>query len=149
MPLLAIFIGLAWAGWNDYQKLEACRAWAKQFDRAKYDIYAVLGQKGETVTWGKPTRKGPVNLQTVSLQQVRSIQLLADGQAVDLENPPQNARDISLQFELDNHHSDDSESSVAVPFSVPFTELSLAIQWGAYLQQEWQRYRNNRENSAS
>ncbi len=46
LPLLAIFIGLAWAGWNEYQKLEAYRAWAEQFDRAKYDIYAVLGQKG-------------------------------------------------------------------------------------------------------
>lgn len=139
LPLLAIFIGLAWAGWNEYQKLEAYRAWAEQFDRAKYDIYAVLGQKGETVTWGKPTRKGPINLQTFSLQQVRSIQLLVDGQTVDLQNLPQNAGNVALRFELDNLNSSNSESAI----SVPFTDLSLAVKWGNYLQKEWQQYHNN------
>jgi hypothetical protein len=46
-PLLAVFIGLAWAGWNEFQKLEVYKSWAAQFDRAKFDIYAVLGQKDD------------------------------------------------------------------------------------------------------
>ena len=76
LPLLAVFIGLAWAGWNEYQKLEVYRGWAEQFDRAKFDIYSVLGQKEGDLTWGKPTRKGILNLQTFSRQQVESIYLL-------------------------------------------------------------------------
>ena len=64
LPLLAVFIGLAWAGWNESQKVEAYRVWAKPFAKVKYDIYAVLGQNGTHLTWGKPTRKGIVNLQT-------------------------------------------------------------------------------------
>ncbi|MCF3606421.1 hypothetical protein L2E81_07160 [Planktothrix agardhii 1033] len=31
LPLLAIFIGLAWSGWNEYQKLEAYQAWARWY----------------------------------------------------------------------------------------------------------------------
>ncbi|MBD3561673.1 hypothetical protein H6S82_22920, partial [Planktothrix sp. FACHB-1355] len=72
LPLLALFIWLAWAGWNEFQKVEAYRRWASQFERAKYDIYAVLGQNGSNLTWGKPTRTEPVNLQTFSLKNVKS-----------------------------------------------------------------------------
>lgn len=126
LPLLAVFIGLAWAGWNEYQKLEAYRVWAEQFERAKYDIYSVLGQNGSTLTWGKPTRKAPVNLQTFSLEQIRAVRLWVDNQAFDLETPPQKSRKVALEFErLDN----------AEPIRIPFTDLSLAIQWGNFLQQ--------------
>ncbi|HEY9835810.1 MAG TPA: hypothetical protein V6D27_02865, partial [Vampirovibrionales bacterium] len=82
LPLLALFIGLAWAGWNEYQKVEAYRLWAQGFDRTKYDIYAVLGEKGDCLTWGKPTRKGPVNQQTFSLKEVESLHLLVNEQPV-------------------------------------------------------------------
>ena len=68
LPLLAVFFWLAWSGWNEYQKIEAYRIWVQDYDRAKYDIYSVLGQKGKELTWGKPTRTGPVNLQTFSLE---------------------------------------------------------------------------------
>ena len=53
-----MFIGLAWAGWNEYNKLEAYKVWAQSFERAKYDIYAALGQQGDVLTWGVPTRQG-------------------------------------------------------------------------------------------
>ena len=53
LPLLAAFIGLAWAGRNEYQKIEAYRVWAEPYDRAKYDLYSVLGQAGDTLTWGQ------------------------------------------------------------------------------------------------
>jgi hypothetical protein len=85
LPLLAAFIWLAWSGWNEYQKVEAYRHWASQFERAKYDIYAVLGQKGSDLTWGKPTRQGPVELETFSLQDVQAIRLLVDQQRADLD----------------------------------------------------------------
>ena len=130
LPLLAIFIGLAWAGWNEYQKLEAYRVWAEQFAKAKYDIYAVLGQQEDNLTWGKPTRSGPVNLQTFSLKNVQSIQLLVNGAAVDLDNPPNSGKAIVLEFLLKN----------AKPVQVPFTESPLAAKWGKYLQQELQRF---------
>jgi hypothetical protein len=130
LPLLGIFIWLAWAGWNEYQKVEAYRAWAKQFQRAKYDIYAVLGQTGSQLVWGKPTRSGPVDLQTFSLKDVRSLQLLVGGKQASLQAPPSSGGAIALEFVLDS----------GVPVRVPFTEIALAAEWGSHLQQEWQRY---------
>ena len=55
LSLLIFFVGLAWAGWYEYQKIESYRRWAAAFDQAKYDIYSVVGQKKQLVTWGKPT----------------------------------------------------------------------------------------------
>ncbi|MEQ8995651.1 MAG: hypothetical protein RID53_04000 [Coleofasciculus sp. B1-GNL1-01] len=123
LPLLAVFIWLAWSGWNEYQKVEAYRVWAEQFERAKYDIYAVLGQKEKNLTWGKPTRSGPVDLETFSLNDVQSIKLVVDGQDVGLENPPKKGRAIALEFLL-------PESTV----QVPFTEIPLAVEWGNFLR---------------
>jgi hypothetical protein len=130
-PLLAIFIGLAWAGRNEYQKLQVYRVWAEPFDRAKYDIYSVLGQKEATITWGQPSRKGIFNIQTFSFQQVQAIDLWADGQTVDLEHPPTKSRKVALEFRLLNAEQ---------PIQIPFTDLELAVQWGRCLEQEWQRF---------
>lgn len=127
LPLFIVFVGLAWAGWQEFRKVEAYRVWAEGFDRAKYDIYAVLGQKGSEVTWGKPTRQGPVDLQTFSLQQVKAIQLLADDRAVDLNKPPQRARKVAIEFQLQ-----DTDTSIRVPF----TDLSLAAKWTEVLRRE-------------
>jgi hypothetical protein len=130
LPLLAVFCWLAWAGWNEYQKLEAYRTWAQQFDHAKYDIYAVLGQKGNDLTWGKPTRKGPIELQTFSLQQIESIQLRVNDQLFDFETLPSgNSRQVGLEFQL----------ASAASIVVPFTDLALAVQWGKHLQQDRQQ----------
>ena len=131
LPLLAVFIGLAWSGWNEYQKVEAYGNWASQFERAKYDIYAVLGQQGSELTWGKPTRKGPVELETFSLKDVQSIRLLVDDQVVELETPPPKGR-AALEFLL-------PEPTASI--KVPFTEIPLAAEWGKYLQKELQRWR--------
>ena len=73
LPLLAVFIGLAWAGWHEFQKLEAYQRWAADWERAKYDLYAVVGQRGSTLTWGQPTRQGPVVCQTLDLGTVVAI----------------------------------------------------------------------------
>lgn len=129
LPLLAIFFWLAWSGWNEYQKVEAYRHWAAQFDRAKYDIYAVLGQKESELTWGKPTRTGPVELKTFSLKDVQSIRLLVDDQLADLEMPPEKGGAIALEFLF-------PESTASI--KVPFTEIPLAVEWGNYLQKELQ-----------
>ena len=129
LPLLAAFIGLAWAGRNEYQKIEAYRVWAEPFDRAKYDLYAVLGQAGDTLTWGKPTRKAPLNLQTFSLQDVREINLLVDGQMVDLQLPPSKGKAIVLQFVRDQQTS----------IQIPFTQTDLAAKWGQALTEDLQK----------
>ncbi|MEH1840307.1 MAG: hypothetical protein V7L20_16465 [Nostoc sp.] len=125
LPLLVMFFWLAWQGSKEYQKVEAYRAWAEQFERAKYDIYAVLGQKGNNVTWGKPTPKGPVKLKTFSLLDLKEIYLLVDDKKVDLEGIPEKGRCIELEFLF-------SESTDSV--RVPFTEIPLAAEWGKFLQ---------------
>ena len=131
-PLLGFFIWLSWLGWHEYQKVEAYRNWAQEFERAKYDIYAVLGQKNSELTWGKPSPSGPVNLQTFSLKDVESIQLVVDNKVVELETPPTKGKAIALEFIL---------PEPATSIQVPFTEIPLAAEWGKFLQQEWKRWR--------
>ncbi|BAZ82777.1 MAG: hypothetical protein ACKO9I_22495 [Sphaerospermopsis kisseleviana] len=125
LPLLGAFFWLAWQGSQEYQKLEAYKIWAEQFERAKYDIYAVLAQKGNDITWGKPTTKGPIQLQTFSLLDVEKISLLVNDKQVEMENPPLKGRVIELEFVF-------SESAKSV--RVPFTEIPLAAEWAKFLQ---------------
>ena len=131
LPLLGLFIWLAWAGWNEFQKVETYKAWAEQFDRAKYDVYAVLGQQGDRITWGKPTRRGPANLETFFLKDVKSIRLLANNQSVEIpedpESIPTQKGNICLEFEL-------SEGKTQ---QIPFTEFSLAAKWAKVLHDLW------------
>lgn len=127
LPLLGVFIWLAWAGWSEYQKVEAYRLWAAQFQHAKYDIYAVLGQNGSDLTWGRPTRKGPINLQNISLKEVKAIQLRVAGEVVDLQTPPSSDRQVVLEITPTNH---------AKPIQIPFTDAAIAAAWGQRLQQE-------------
>lgn len=133
LPLLIMFFWLAWQGSKEYQKVEAYRAWAEQFERAKYDIYSVLGQKGNNLTWGKPTPKGPIKLETFSLLDVKQIYLLIDDKQVDLESIPEKGRSIELEFLF-------SESTNSV--RVPFTEIPLAAEWGKFLQRVLQDLRS-------
>ncbi|MGF1486544.1 MAG: hypothetical protein ACFBSE_05460 [Prochloraceae cyanobacterium] len=130
LPLLAIFFWLAWSGWNEYQKVEAYRIWAANYERTKYDIYSIVGQKNKEITWGKPTRSGPVDLQTFSLDEVEKINLLVDRQAVDLENPGDRGS-VAVEFQFK------SERDL---ISVPFTQISLAAEWVKYLRQELNKY---------
>ena len=125
LPLLGVFIWLAWAGWNEYQKLEAYRAWAESFEKVKYDIYAVLGLNGNNITWGKPTRKGPIDLETFCLENVRSLQLLVNNQPIDINHPPTQGK-VVLEF-----INFDSEN-----IKIPFTDIDLAVNWYKYLQQK-------------
>ncbi|MEH2194143.1 MAG: hypothetical protein V7K98_16100 [Nostoc sp.] len=133
LPLLVMFFWLAWQGSKEYQKVEAYRAWAEQFERAKYDIYSVLGQKSNDITWGKPTTKGPIRLETFSLLDVKQIHLLVDDKSVDIENIPDKGRSIELEFLF-------SESNNSV--RIPFTEIPLAAQWGKFLQKLLQNLRS-------
>lgn len=129
LPLLFAFFWLAWSGWNEYQKIEAYRNWAGNFERAKYDIYSVLGQKDSDLTWGKPTRKGPIDLQTFSLKDVQSINFLVDDKPVNLEQLPNQGRTIVIEFIL-------SQSTASI--KVPFTEIPLGAEWCKFLQKELQ-----------
>lgn len=126
LPLLVIFFGLAWAGWREFQKVEAYRRWAEEFDRAKYDIYSVLGLKGKELTWGKPTRSQPVDLQTFSLDDVQEIRLLVNEQRVDLNSLPTKGKPV-IEFRM---------TQPIDSIKIPFTEIPLAAQWTKFLQQE-------------
>jgi hypothetical protein len=126
LSLLIVFFGLAWAGWNEFQKIEAYKRWAEQFDKAKYDIYAVLGKKGDQLTWGKPTRKDPINIETFSLKDVEDIQLLVNDTPTDLDNLPEKG-ESAIAFSLKDKPN---------PIKIPFTQIELAAQWTKYLQQQ-------------
>ncbi|MGB3650073.1 MAG: hypothetical protein WBA41_02545 [Rivularia sp. (in: cyanobacteria)] len=130
LPLLVAFFWLAWQGSREFKKVEAYRVWAENFDRAKYDIYAVLAQKENDMTWGKPTVKGIVDLETFSLNDVTDINLLIDDKVIDIENLPRKAKKIELEFVF-------PEASKSI--RVPFTEIPLAGEWGKFLQGELQR----------
>jgi hypothetical protein len=124
LPLLGIFIWLARAGANEYQKIEAYRLWAVGFDRCKYDIYAVLGLKDREITWGKPTKKEPKDIEIFSLDRVKQIQLIIDNKSIDLDNVPVSGKKINLQFQFVDR--DD-------PIDIPFTEISMAAEWAGFL----------------
>jgi hypothetical protein len=126
LPLLVAFFWLAWSGWNEYQKLEAYKIWAADFDNAKFDIYTVLGRKESQITWGKPTRKGMIELESFSLDAVERINLLVSDRLVDadLENLPNKGKP-SLEFDLNNQTS----------IRIPFTDILLAAKWRNYLRE--------------
>lgn len=127
LPLLALFIGLAWAGWNEYRKVEAYKAWAQQFERAKYDIYAALGQQGDVLTWGPPTRQGVVEALTLNLTEVEKAVIEVNAQpAADVDNLPEKGR-FSLGFTLKNGRH----------LSIPFIDGEMARQWFDFLQRQW------------
>jgi len=125
LPLLVVFLWLTWSGWNEYRKLEAYKVWAEDFDNAKFDIYAVLGRKAEKITWGKPTRKGMVELDSFSLDDVRQINLLVGDRSID-----PNSTDLptkgkpSLEFDIADSSS----------IRIPFTDITLASKWRDYLR---------------
>jgi hypothetical protein len=125
LPLLALFLFLGWAGWNEYQKVQAYSTWAEGFQNAKYDILAVLARQEDRLVWGRPTRRGPVDLQEVSLKEVRSIQVANNGQVFDPELPPEKSKRVDLRLQLTSDRQ----------ISIPFTEATLAAKWCKLLQQ--------------
>lgn len=128
--LLVFFFFIAILGWSEYRKIEAYRCWAMQFDQAKYDIYAVLGQKGDQLTWGQPTRSGPINIEQVSLNQIEAIDLYVDGKVVDPQALPSRGKQISLNLQLRNLSTENTPQVL----KIPFTEVDLAAQWAKHLQ---------------
>jgi hypothetical protein len=123
LPLLVLFIGLAWAGWAEYQKIEVYQVWAADFDQAKYDLYAVMGYRNGQITHGKATRKGIVNLQTVAIASLEKIFLQVDQSAIeDLENLPSRGKACLVLQSRDQGN-----------IEIPFTQIDLAAKWVVYL----------------
>ncbi len=125
LPLLGIFIWLARAGANEYQKIEAYRRWAVGFDRCKYDIYAVMGLKDRQISWGQPTKTEPKDIQTFSLDRVNQVQLIIDNNPINLDNLPASGKKINLQFQL---------IDPAEIVNIPFTEIPMAAEWARFLK---------------
>jgi hypothetical protein len=127
LPLLGIFIWLARAGSNEYQKIEAYKRWAVGFDRCKYDIYAVMGLKDRQISWGKPTKSEPKDLQIFNLDRVSQVRLVVDNKSIDLEhleNLPASGKKINLQFEVVDGDS----------IEIPFTEVPMAAEWAEFIK---------------
>lgn len=127
LPLLALFLGLAYAGWYEYEKLEAYKRWAVGFERAKYDVYGVLGQTGETLVWAKPTRQGPIELGRTCLGDLRAIELRVGDRLLPLDQADLAGQRGQVCLEL--IWWDDRPS-----VRLPFTELDLARRWGEFLR---------------
>lgn len=128
LPLLGIFIWLAWAGWNEYQKVQAYETWAAGFDRSKYDVKSVLGQSGNSLTWGKPTRRGPVDLTSLSLTEVESLDLAVNDHRLSSEEDLPKEKPADLVFTLKSGET----------YRVPFTDGTLAYRWKKALHQSLQ-----------
>jgi hypothetical protein len=124
LPLLGAFIWLARAGANEYQKLEAYKRWAVGFDRCKYDIYAMMGLKDRDISWGKPTKTEPRDIQTFSLDRVKQITLIVDSNQIDLDSLPTSGKKINLQFQF---------ADGAKIVDIPFTEVPMAAEWAKFL----------------
>lgn len=122
LPLLIVFIWLAWSGKKEYQKVEAYQLWAEKFDQSKYDIYAVLGKKGDLITWGKPTSGGIINENTFSLQVIDKIDVTVKNKIVEVNTLPENGEG-NLRFLLKNNEV----------INIPFTDINLAVKWFNYL----------------
>lgn len=145
LPLLVLFIGLAWAGWNEFQKVESYRAWAEGFRASKFDIYSVVGLGEDFLVVGKPSRKGPIELKRIGLEQVQTVNLSLDKALVSLEaaqaiieppKDPPNGRNnggkegpqpkaIAIELDLGGDK-----------LQIPFTQLDLAVDWTKRLKQE-------------
>ena len=123
LPLLIFFIGLVWIGNREYLKVKLYQDWSEQFDQAKYDIYSVLGKKGNLITWGKPTPKGIVDQSTFTLEQVQTLNLVVKDEIVDVDNLPEKG-EASLQFIL----KDDQV------INIPFTDIDLTFKWFNYIR---------------
>jgi hypothetical protein len=125
LPLLALFIGLTWAGWNEYQKVQGYGAWAKQYEKSKYDVLAALGYRNGEIIWGKPIRKGLEDRQVRSIASLKGVQLRIDGTIVDLANPPEAGKIIALEL---------VPSDQSGVIQIPFVGIDLAVEWANYLK---------------
>lgn len=131
LPLLASFIWLTWAGWNEFQKVQAYQIWAKDFDHHKFDIYAVLGHKENNLTWGIPTHSYPRNLQTISLSEIDQIQLEINSQFFNSSQIPQ---DLGQFKSLKKIEINLSSFITAKIYKIPFTDLAIASSWLHFLE---------------
>lgn len=123
LPLLVLFFWLVWSGKKEYDKVQVYQLWSEQFDKSKYDIYSVLGKKGDLITIGIPTNKGIKDQKTFSLQDLSQLNLLMKNKIIDGDNIPDKG-EANLQFQLRENQIID----------VPFTDINIAHQWFKYLR---------------
>jgi len=133
LPLLILFFWLAWSGKNEYQKLENYKLWAENFEKSKYDIYAVIGIKDKILTWGKPKAKGVIDESSFSLDDVTQINILVKDKITPVSDLSEEG-EASLQFVME-------EGQIIV---IPFTQVNLVQQWYNYLQELCSK--NDRDN---
>ena len=127
LPLLVLFFGLAWAGWNEYQKVQGYSAWAKQYEKSKYDVLAALGYRKGEISWGKPIRKGLEDRQVMSIAALKGVQLRIDGTIANLEALPDSGKIIALELlPIDGNGV----------IQIPFVGIDLAAEWTNYLKQQ-------------
>jgi allophanate hydrolase subunit 2 len=142
LPLLGVFIWLAWAGWNEYQKVEAYRRWSSDFERHKYDIYAILGQSGDRLVWCKPARQQPIELGSIGFGEIEAVRLNVNGKPIeslaDASEAIATAKKIAtVSIELVTTAQLAAQSSAQLAQesvqSIRFTDAEIALNWFRYL----------------
>jgi hypothetical protein len=129
LPAIVFSLWLGWTGWNEYSKKASYRRWSKQFDKTKYDVYAVLGKRGSDLTWGKPTSSKPIEMNSFSLNNVKAIRLTVDDRETELEKLPSKGLAL-VEFLI-------LEPKTVI--KVPFADIKEAAEWTKYLQEECQK----------
>jgi hypothetical protein len=102
-------------------------AWALQYEKSKYDIYAALGFRDGELTWGKPLRKGIEDRQVMALNLIKTVRLRVDGGVVEVDNPPEQGRVIAMEL---------LPIAPDSMVQIPFVDLEAAIEWTIYLQKK-------------
>jgi hypothetical protein len=125
LPLLGLFTWLAWAGWNEYQKVEAYRRWSSDFERHKYDIYAMLGQSGDRLVWCKPTRQQPIELGSICFSEIQAVHLNINGQPIQEVA----IKTVAIELVTTAQTGNAGQSRQ----SIPFTDAEIALNWFRYL----------------
>ena len=85
----------------------------------------MLGQQGDRLTWGKPTRKDPKDIQSASFQDIARIRFRIDSKFYDDKDAefPLNAKNISVELVL---------KTGEMP-SIRFTDVDIASGWYRFL----------------
>ena len=75
--------------------------------------------------WGQPRRTGITDVQSVDVESIETVNVKVDDKLIDLSHPPQQSSAIVLELNV-------AESA----YAIPFTDVSLAVQWAIALQPE-------------
>ena len=92
----------------------------------------MLGERDQQLVWGRPTRQGPTDLQTLALNRVQSIELYGGDRPIPEDANLPRGCTICLRLTL-SPKTESLDTSPPDWCDIPFTDLELAQQWRDHL----------------